>query len=124
MNAPFHPFGSPSGPFQGLGAVLDSWTMLAGIGGVLADLAGNPVISGPPVPDNERLAAMLAKAPEARQRRFAEQLDDLRAILMPGLSALTGARDVGRDAVLPAQALLEEYHRSRYAALLLLMPFE
>lgn len=104
--------------------MLDSWTMLAGIGGVLADLAGNPVISGPPVPDNERLAAMLAKAPEARQRRFAEQLDDLRAILMPGLSALTGARDVGRDAVLPAQALLEEYHRSRYAALLLLMPFE
>ena len=124
MNAPFHPFGSPSGPFQGVEAVLDSWTMLAGIGGVLADLAGNPAMNGPQVPDNDRLAIMLSKAPEARQRRFAEQLDDLRAMLMPGLSALTGARDVGRDAVLPAQALLEEYHRSRYAALLLLMPFE
>lgn len=57
-----------------------------------------------------------------RRERAEQGVDDLTAIMEPGLSALLSVHARGADASRPARALLDEFHRARDALLGLLPP--
>ncbi len=63
--------------------------------------------------------AMLAAAPPWRRDLAGQGIEDLTAIMKPGLAALIAVRSGGGEAAVPARALWEEYAISRDALLAL-----
>ena len=97
------------------------WTTLHEAAGVVAALAGEA-----PAPAAEVLTFpdRVRRAPKWR-RHFADQgVEDLVAIMAPGLSALLAVHADGRDATAPALALWQEFAVARDALMRLAAPHD
>ena len=93
------------------------WRSLDEAGRVVATLAGE----AEPAPDGGFLARV--EATHGERRRAAEQgVDDLAAMMEPGLAALLYVCENGGDARAPATALWREYRDARAALLALASP--
>lgn len=95
------------------------WAVLHDAAGAVAALAGLP---------GDAAAAAAAVYPETihaaggwRLAHAVQGVDDLAAVMEPGLSALLSIRGRGADPTVAAQALWEEFEAAR-AALLTLAP--
>jgi hypothetical protein len=130
MNAPFFPVPRPAaralpgagrasfGQAAGSAASM-KWAALQDAGNAVSALAGLPP---------ERIAPEVRNFPallrdvDPRRRELAEHsIDDLAAVMEPGLSALLAVKARGADATAPALALWHEFSLAR-AALLELVP--
>ncbi len=76
----------------------------------------------PEVPNAKiRAFAMLIRDLAAWQRELAgNNIEDMTAMMQPGLAALLATRARGQDASIPARALLREFYAARDAVLALL----
>ncbi|WP_427966283.1 hypothetical protein [Altererythrobacter sp.] len=68
-------------------------------------------------PDLAGFPARMAAASQARLARSIELLDDIEAMLQPGLAALKAIEARGQDTTAPALALWREYYNARKALL-------
>jgi hypothetical protein len=88
------------------------WAALHDAARLIASLAGT---EEPLAPEVLAFPDALREAPPWRRALAEHGLDDLSAIVAPGLSALIALHAEGRDAAVPAQALWDEFTRSRDA---------
>ncbi len=130
MNAPFSPLPRPASPAlpaagrasfgQAAGSAASmKWAALQDAGGAVAALAGlQPERTSPEI----RNFPLLLRDVDSRRREQAERgIDDLAAVMEPGLAALLAVKARGADATAPALALWHEF-RIACAALLALAP--
>jgi hypothetical protein len=102
----------------------EKWTALHNAAFIVATLAGAGADTPQSPLDTELQAfpAQLSAAP-GWLREIAEQgVDDLAAIMEPGLAALIAVHGAGSDAAAPARALWHEFAASRDALLRLMRP--
>ncbi len=106
---------------QGAASALSMrWAALHDAAGVVAMLAG--VASEAMGPELRNFPAVMRDA-GGRRRDMAEQgVDDLAAIMEPGLAALLAVHARGADPRPPAMALWQEFDRTRSALLALTPP--
>ncbi|MBW8784643.1 MAG: hypothetical protein JF593_08390 [Novosphingobium sp.] len=97
------------------------WATLRNAGIVVAQLAG--VDSEAAWPDDGAFPQAIALAGGWRLELAGQALDDLAAMMEPGLAALLAVHARGLDAGAPALALWQEIAAAR-AALLTLLPME
>lgn len=95
------------------------WAALLAAGAALAQMAG--LAAEPPCAAHRNLPATLHGAPAWRRALAAQALDDLAAVLEPGLAALRAVEAGGADPQAAALALWHEFVTAR-AALLALAP--
>ncbi|QFT76455.1 hypothetical protein [Erythrobacter sp. THAF29] len=70
-----------------------------------------------PVADGAALAKMLREASEWRRNLAWQQIEDIDAIMQPGITALRTITARGGDVLAPAQALWREFHAAREGVL-------
>ena len=77
-------------------------------------------------PENEQvpIAALLDTALDGQRALAGQALEDIAAMLAPGLAALSTLQARGQDCTAPALALWREFHAARTAVLALLRPIE
>jgi hypothetical protein len=97
-------------------ALAARWQSLDDAGRVIASLAGE----AEPSPD-PHFAARVESVADDRRRAAVQGVDDLSAMIEPGLSALLYVCENGGDARAPAIALWREFSAAR-ASLLALVP--
>jgi hypothetical protein len=116
LNAAMPLGAAPAGAADGSAeAIAGKWAALHEAATVVAALAG---IAAEPRPDGLPQALHAASAPA---RAAADQaVDDLAAIMEPGLAALIAVHGGGRDPAAPAQALWREFVAARDGLLALL----
>lgn len=101
------------------GATAAKWAALQDAASVVATLAG---ISPEPLSSEIRAFPETIRHAGAWRRELAEKgIDDLAAILEPGITALLAVNARGGDTLAPAQALWHEFTEAR-SALLALAP--
>jgi hypothetical protein len=101
-------------------SVLRDWTALLEAAAVVAMLAGLPA-----EPLDEQLRAFgtaVAQAPHWLSEVVGQEIEDLAAIMEPGLAALITVHSGGRDSAAPARALWGEFVAARDALLALASP--
>jgi hypothetical protein len=116
-----HSHGSAAAPSpSAANAMSMRWAALADAGDVVAALAGV---------EPERSAAQMRNFPSLirdadpwRWERAAQGVDDLAAIMEPGMAALLAVNSRGADPRCAALALLHEFNTARAALLALLPP--
>ncbi len=96
------------------------WTALHEAAAVVAALAGVP--QQPLAPELRGFTGALARAPHFRRELAEQGVDDLTAIMQPGIAALIAVRSHGGDATAPATALWHEFTSSRDALVALVTP--
>jgi hypothetical protein len=113
--------GPPLGAFaRAQERTAEKWITLHDAAFVVATLAG--VSPSPLAPELQVFSATVRDAPRWL-REIAEQgVDDLAAIMEPGLAALIAVHGSGADVRAPAQALWQEFVASRDALLRLMRP--
>lgn len=117
----FPPSGAP--PRAGVGTATSAasmkWAALQDAAAVVATLAGLE----PERPSSEirNFPAVIRDAGDWRRETAEKGIDDLAAIMEPGIAALLAVNARGADAGAPAMALWREFHAAR-AALLALAP--
>ncbi len=134
MNAPPPPFAPPgksrpANPLPGAGRVSFGqaaasstsmkWAALHDAAAAVAALAGLEPERNPPTIRN--FPAVIKDAAGWRRELAEKGIDDLAAIMEPGIAALLSVNARGADATAPALALWREFHAAR-AALLVLAP--
>lgn len=95
------------------------WSALQDAGDLVCALAG--LSPEPRKPDVRNFPAIMKDTGGWRARLAQDGVDDLAAIMEPGLAALLAVRARGADPAPAALALWHEFHRAR-AALLALVP--
>jgi hypothetical protein len=96
------------------------WAALHDAAAVVAAMAGHP-----PEPVGPRIRAVPAAMAEAdglRRERAARGVEDIRAMMEPGLTALLAIHGRGADTAAPAAALLDEFRRARDGVVDLVLP--
>lgn len=93
------------------------WSALQDAAAVVARLAG---VTRPPHARDPRAA--LERAQGWRRQALGQALDDLCAIMEPGIAALLAVRAAGGDARVPALALWREYEAAERGLLAMLSP--
>jgi hypothetical protein len=102
--------------------VADKWAALHNAAFVVATLAGVP--ETPLAPQQGRFAASIRNVPGWRRDMAAQALDDLVAIMEPGLTALLVVHSRGDDAGAAARALWQEFVAARDALMALALPLD
>ena len=103
-------------------ATARKWATLHEAAFVVATLAG---IAQPPLaPELRSFAAAIHQAPDWRREMAEQGVDDLAAIMEPGLAALIAVHGSGVDPMAPARALWHEFVVSRDALLRLVRPLD
>ena len=95
------------------------WSALHDAAAVIATLAG--LAAEPMRPEVRNFPAVMRDAGGWRRELAEQGIDDLAAIMEPGLAALLAVHARGASASIPALALWQEFHSAR-AALLALTP--
>lgn len=95
------------------------WTALHDAAAVVANLAG--LEEERPTPEIRNFPAVIRDAAPWRRETAEKGIDDIAAIMEPGIAALLAVNARGADARAPALALWKEFHAAR-AALLALAP--
>jgi len=128
---PFSPPGrsGQANPFPGAGrasfgqaaasATSLKWTALHDAAAVVGQLAG--LEEERPSAEIRNFPAVIRDAAQWRKETAEKGIDDLTAIMEPGIAALLAVNARGADAEAPALALWREFHAAR-AALLALAP--
>lgn len=102
-------------------ALAARWYALQDAAGAVALLAG---LDRLPLPAELRgLPILLDRAPDWRRAAIERAIDDLAAIMEPGIAALLAVRNHGIDATVPALALWSEFAAAR-DALVAMLPIE
>jgi hypothetical protein len=101
------------------GATSMKWAALHEAAAVVASLAG--LDEDRPSPEIRNFPATIRDAAPWRRETAERGIDDLAAIMEPGIAALLAVNARGADAQAPALALWREFHAAR-AALLALTP--
>jgi hypothetical protein len=129
------PFSTPGrsgdiNPFPGAGrasfgqaaasATSMKWTALHDAAAVVANLAG--LEEERPSAEIRNFPAVIRDAPSWRRETAERGIDDLTAIMEPGIAALLAVNARGADAEAPALALWKEFHAARAAILALAPP--
>jgi hypothetical protein len=96
------------------------WSALHDAAGAVAMLAG--YTAEPMKPDVRNFPAVMRDLGGWRRAMAEQGVDDLSAIMEPGLSALLAVRARGGDASAPAMTLWEEFLAARDALLALVPP--
>jgi hypothetical protein len=113
-------------PFAGgLGGgdpIADKWAALHNAAFVLATLAGVP--DAPIAAQHGRFSASIRNAAGWRRDMAAQALDDLVAIMEPGLTALLVVHSRGDNAGAAARALWQEFVAARDALMALALPLD
>jgi len=111
---------APKG-YKGVAASITSmkWAALQDAAQVVATLAG--LEPERPSPEIRNFPAVIRDAGDWRRETAEKGIDDLAAIMEPGIAALLAVNARGADAGPPAMALWREFHAAR-AALLALAP--
>jgi hypothetical protein len=91
-------------------AIARQWAMLHEAAAVVAALAG---VADTPGSALRRFPGALRKAPHGRRALAEQAIEDLAAIMEPGLAALLAVHRRGGDASAPAAALWEEFATAR-----------
>lgn len=97
------------------------WTALHKAAGVIATLAGE---APGPAADVLAFPDRMRRAPHWRRTLAEQGIEDLAAIMEPGLSALIAVHSHGRDAAAPARALWHEFTAARDALVRLAAPHD
>jgi hypothetical protein len=106
---------------QGSASALSmKWSALHDAANVVAALAG--LAAEPPRPDLRNFPAVVRDAGGWRRELAEQSVDDMSAIMEPGIAALLAAHARGADASAAALALWQEFHSARNALLELLPP--
>lgn len=105
---------------QPLGSLTGRWQELHRQAGELAAMAGLAAEA----PDCSPLSAMLEQASEWQRELACQGIEDIAAMMRPGLAALVTLSGRGQDATAPALALWREFHAARAAVLGLLEPLD
>ena len=95
------------------------WSALHDAVGVVGMLAG--LAAAPMRPEIRNFPAVMRDAGGWRREQTEQGIDDLSAIMEPGLAALLAVYARGANPAVPALALWQEFHAAR-AALLALVP--
>jgi hypothetical protein len=95
------------------------WSALHDASGVIAMLAG--IAAEPMRPEVRNFPAVMRDAGGWRRERAEQGIDDLSAVMEPGLAALLAVNARGVNPASAALALWQEFHAAR-AALLALTP--
>lgn len=112
--------GMPAGALDLADVTALKWTALHDAAAVVAALAGIP--QQPLAAELRDFAGAVANAPHFRRELAEHGVDDLTAIMQPGIAALIAVRSRGGDATAPAVALWQEFTASRDALLALVLP--
>lgn len=112
-------FSVPADSALAVGSARMKWTVLQDAAAVVATLAG--VEWERPGPEIRDFPEIMRKAGGWRLRLAEQGIDDLAAIMEPGIEALLAVHGRGADASAPALALWQEFLEAR-AALLELAP--
>ena len=127
MHSSFTPAGTGSLPTSGraefgqasASAMSMNWSALhdaVNVVGMLAGLAAEPMR-----PEIRNFPAVMRDVGGWRRDQTEQGIDDLSAIMQPGLAALLAVHARGTNPAVPALALWQEFHAAR-AALLALVP--
>ena len=95
------------------------WAALHDAADAVAQLAG---ISPAPHAGAAAFASALREAPHWRRKLVDQGVQDLSAMMEPGLVALISVHGVGRDAAVPAMALWHEFVAARDALVATVLP--
>lgn len=95
------------------------WSALHDAAAIVATLAG--IAAEPQRPEQRNYPALMREAGGWRRALAEQGVDDLAAMMEPGLTALLAVHARGADPAAPALALWQEFHIAR-AALLTLAP--
>jgi hypothetical protein len=106
------PAASPAGADE----LAVKWATLHDAAALVAALAGARADSPPDLP------AAIRRAPAFRREIAAQGVDDLVAIMEPGLTALIAVHAAGGDPGAPARALWQEFTAARGALAALVLP--
>ncbi|MBA4161684.1 MAG: hypothetical protein C0515_06335 [Novosphingobium sp.] len=96
------------------------WSALhdaVGVVGMLAGLAAEPMR-----PEVRNFPAVMRDLGGWRREQAEQAIDDLSAIMEPGLAALMAVNARGANPAVPALALWQEFHAARSALLALVPP--
>lgn len=96
------------------------WTALHDAAAVVAALAKIP--QQPLADELYDFAGAVAGAPHYYRELIEHGVDDLTAIMQPGIAALIAVRSRGGDATVPATALWQEFTAARDALLAVVLP--
>lgn len=100
-----------------LGALADRWNALHHTADAIAELAGlSPERAGGA---QSGFAAKLGDASAWQHEAARQGIDDIDAMMRPGLAALGTLAARGKDTSVPAQTLWREFHHAREAVLAL-----
>lgn len=118
------PLGAPALPLLGdlPDLAAEKWVALHDAAAVVAALAGLPPET--PTTALARFAAAIGQAPHWRRELAVQGIEDLAAIMEPGLSALIAVQAARGDAIAPAHALWLEFTAARDAVLTLAQPLD
>ena len=127
MHSSFTPAGTGTLPTSGrpefgqasASAMSMKWSALhdaVNVVGMLAGLAAEPMR-----PEIRNFPAVMRDVGGWRREQTEQGIDDLSAIMQPGLAALLAVHARGTNPAVPALALWQEFHAAR-AALLALVP--
>ena len=127
MHSSFTPVGTGSLPTSGrpefgqasASAMSMKWSALHDAVNVVGMLAG--VAAEPMRPEIRNFPAVMRDLGGWRRDQTEQGIDDLSAIMQPGLAALLAVHARGTNPAVPALALWQEFHAAR-AALLALVP--
>lgn len=112
--------GMPAGALDCADVTGLKWTALHDAAAVVAALAGIP--QQPLAAGLRDFSGAVANAPQFLRELAQQGVEDLTAIMQPGLAALIAVRSRGGDATVPAAALWQEFTASRDALLAMVLP--
>ncbi|MEJ5976872.1 hypothetical protein WG901_09520 [Novosphingobium sp. PS1R-30] len=118
------PLGSLALPLPGdlPDVAVRKWIALHDAAAIVAALAG--LAPEAPTAALTGFAAAIGQAPHWRRELAVQGIEDLAAIMEPGLSALIAVQAARGDAVAPAHALWLEFVAARDALLTLSLPYD
>lgn len=111
---------SPDGRASGAGGAGMKWAALQEAGAVVCMLAGEEPERGSP--EIRDFPATIRDAGGWRRALAENGIDDLAALMEPGIAALLAVNARGIDATIPARALWREFAAARDALLALVPP--
>lgn len=111
---------APAGDSGAADSTARTWAALHDAAFVVATLAG--MAQSPLAADLRDFPAAVARAPRWRREMAEQGVEDLVAIMEPGLAALIAVHGRGGDAGAPARALWHEFTAARDALLGLVLP--
>lgn len=110
----------PAGDGRDGDSVIQGWDALHDAAAVVALLAGAP--DEPLESDMRAFGAKLAQAPHWLRDMVRQGIEDIAAIMEPGLAALLTVHAGGRDPAVPARALWSEFVAARDALIAIALP--